>query len=73
MPLLAAHQILITAAMGLAAIFALRSVFVFSRGGGAAELVLGFVAITIGAALGLYLQRVRAKWLALKGSPGSRG
>ncbi len=73
MQLLVAHQVLIVAAMGLAAIFTLRSVLLFARGGGLTELVLGIVAAAIGGGLFVYLRGVRARYLALKASRTAAG
>ena len=56
------HQILIGSAIGLAAIFAIRSVALFARGGQPLDLAVAIGALAIGVALGLYLRSVRAKW-----------
>lgn len=61
MKLIVAHQILIGAAIGLAALFAIRSAVLFARGEGAANLALAIAAAIVGAALGAYLRALRAK------------
>jgi hypothetical protein len=66
MQLLAAHQILIGAAIALAVLFGLRSLVVFVREGGGGALGLAVASIVLAGLLGLYFRTVRAKWLALK-------
>jgi len=66
MQLLAAHQILIASAVALAALFGVRSVVAFARGGGTQDLALGLVSFVIAVALGLYFRTVRAKWLEMR-------
>ncbi len=68
MQLLAAHQLLIGSAIALAVIFGLRSLVVFSRAGGTANVVLAAVSLVAAAALSLYFKKVRAKWIALRGA-----
>jgi hypothetical protein len=64
MQLLVAHQILIGSAIALAVLFGVRSLGIFFREGGAANLAMGLVALGVAAGLGLYFRTVRAKWLA---------
>jgi hypothetical protein len=64
MQLLVAHQILIGAAIGLASIFGLRGLVLFSRTGESMNLGLGIASLAVAAALGLYFRTVRAKWRA---------
>jgi len=66
MQLLAAHQILIGAAIALAVLFGARAMVLFHRSASPADLVLGVVALLVAAALGKYLQRVRARWIAAR-------
>jgi uncharacterized sodium:solute symporter family permease YidK len=66
MPLLVAHQVLIAAAIGLAAIFSARGALLFSRGQGTVHLGMAIGAAIIGTLLIGYLRTVRAKWLASK-------
>jgi peptidoglycan biosynthesis protein MviN/MurJ (putative lipid II flippase) len=63
MKLIVAHQILIASAIGLAAIFAIRGISRYALGRAEPiELVLSAVAVLVGAALGVYLRSIRAKW-----------
>jgi hypothetical protein len=62
--LLVAHQILVAAAIAMALLFGVRSAALFARGGGATELAIAIASFVAAAALGVYLRRVRAKWLA---------
>lgn len=63
MRLIVVHQILIASAIGLAAIFAARSlVLFFAHGAGAVHIGLAAAALAIGAALAAYLRKVREKW-----------
>jgi hypothetical protein len=55
------HQILIVAAGGLAAIFGLRSLWMFSRGGGALALGLALASGAVGVAMAAYLRQFRRK------------
>lgn len=55
------HQVLIASAIGLCAIFGLRSVVVGARDGNLLLLALGAVSFAALAALGLYLKKFRAK------------
>ena len=72
MQLLAAHQLLIGAAIALAAIFGARSLAVFARAGGSQNLGLAIASlVVVGVLLGLYLRTVRAKWLEQR--RGERG
>ena len=70
MQLLAAHQILIASAIALAALFGVRSLVIFARGGGSGALGLALASIALACALGFYLRSVRAKWLAQKRDEG---
>lgn len=67
MQLLAAHQLLIGAAIALAALFSVRSLAVFARAGGTQNLGLAVASLVVGVLLGLYLRTVRAKWLEQRG------
>ena len=66
MQLLIAHQILITAAIGLATIFGLRSAVLFGRSGGGANLALALASMLVAVGLVLYFRTVRARWQAAK-------
>lgn len=68
MQLLAAHQILIAAAIALAGLFGVRSLVFFSRGGGVQNLGFGLASFAVGVALWLYFRTVRAKWLSQRRS-----
>ena len=75
MQLLAAHQILIASAIALAALFGLRAVVLFARGGGGSNLALAAVSLAVMGALVVYFRRVRAQWVearraARPGRPG---
>jgi hypothetical protein len=72
MQLLAAHQILIASAIALAALFGLRSLILFSRGGGGAELALAAASIVVTAALAAYFRKLRARWIELQHEQHSR-
>jgi hypothetical protein len=58
--LIVAHQILIGTALALSAIFAVRALVIFFRGGGAAELATGLMSLGVGVVLAFYLRKVRA-------------
>ncbi len=64
MKLIVIHQILIASAIGLAVIFGVRSIVMFSRSGASNDVLLALVSAAVAVALGLYLRKVRAKWLA---------
>lgn len=66
MQLLVAHQVLIAAAIALSALFGVRGVVVFTRGGGAANLGIAIASLLVATLLSLYLRAVRAKWNASK-------
>jgi len=66
MQLLAAHQLLIGSAIALAVIFGLRSLVVFSRGGGPTSLVMAAVSLIAAGALVLYFRKLRARWIAAR-------
>ena len=68
MKLRQAHQILIGSAIGLALIFAARSLLLYVRAHLAADLVVAVGSLAVAAALAFYLRRVRAKW-AESGEP----
>lgn len=55
------HQILIASAIGLCAIFGLRSIVVGARDGDTTTTVLGVVSFAVLGALSVYLRRYRAK------------
>ncbi len=61
MKLTVVHQVLIASAIGLCAIFGLRSIVVGARGGDTATVVLGVVSFAALGALWVYLKRYRAK------------
>jgi hypothetical protein len=61
MKLTLVHQVLIASAMGLCAIFGLRSIVAFARGGSAVHLALGAAGFVALGALALYLRRFRQK------------
>jgi hypothetical protein len=67
MQLLVAHQILIGAAIALAAIFGARSLWVFSHGGGPVDLGLAALSLVVAGGLGAYFRSVRAKWRSRRG------
>lgn len=69
MKLTLVHQILIAGAIGLCAIFGVRSIVVGARAGSAASIGLGLVSLVALVALALYLRRFRAK-LAEKAKGG---
>ena len=68
MQLLAAHQILIGSAIALAVLFALRSLVLFSRGGGSAQLALAAVSLAVMGALVVYFRKLRARWVEQQAS-----
>jgi hypothetical protein len=73
MPLLVAHQILIGSAVALAALFGVRALVLFARGGGSGELFLALASAAVSFALTLYFRKVRATWRASRGRlPRSR-
>jgi len=72
MQLLAAHQILIGAAIALAALFGVRAVVIFSRTGGAGNLLLAAVALALAGALVVYFRTVRARWVELRRARDAR-
>jgi hypothetical protein len=55
------HQILIVGAIGLCAIFGLRSIVMGARSGSPVSIGLGVLSLIALAALALYLRRFRAK------------
>jgi hypothetical protein len=63
MQLLVAHQILIASAIALALVFALRSLVLFSHGGGGGDLALAAASIAVAGALTAYFRTVRARWV----------
>lgn len=64
MKLIVIHQILIASAIGLAVIFGVRSIVMFSRSGASNDALLAAASVLVAVALGLYLRKVRAKWLS---------
>jgi drug/metabolite transporter (DMT)-like permease len=66
MKLIVIHQILIASAIGLAVLFGVRSILMFSRTGASNDAVLAAASALVAVALGLYLRKVRAKWVAEK-------
>ena len=69
MQLLAAHQILIAAALTLAALFGLRALVLFSRTGGGENLALAAVSVLVTGALVVYFRKVRARWVEARRAP----
>jgi hypothetical protein len=65
------HQITIGGATLLAAGFALRSLWLVSRGAGSSHLWVGLVSLALALAAGLYLRRFRARLRAPAPSAGS--
>ena len=61
MKLTAVHQILIAGAIGLCAIFGLRSIVVGARDGSALLVALGAASLVALVGLALYLRRFRQK------------
>lgn len=72
MQLLVAHQILIASALALSLLFGARAAVLFARGDGAANLWLAIGAFVVAAGLGLYLRKVRARWVKLRDERGSK-
>jgi hypothetical protein len=70
MQLLVAHLILVASTIALAALFGIRSLVLFSKGGASVDLAMAVVSLALVGALGLYFRSVRGKWLALKGAQG---
>ncbi|MCK6587891.1 MAG: hypothetical protein HUU21_35490 [Polyangiaceae bacterium] len=66
MKLIVVHQILIASAIGLAVIFGIRSIVMFANSGASIDILLAAVSAVVAAALGVYLRKVRAKWLSQK-------
>ncbi len=66
MQLLAAHQILIAAALALASLFGLRGLVLFARGDGAVNLAMALASIAVAALLAVYFRTVRARWREAK-------
>jgi hypothetical protein len=61
MKLIFVHQILIASAICLSALFAVRALVLFARGGAAENLAFGIASAVVGAALGLYLGKIRRR------------
>jgi hypothetical protein len=61
MKLTAVHQILVASAVALAGLFALRSLWMFTRSGQALDGVLAAVGAALGVAAVLYLRAFRRK------------
>jgi hypothetical protein len=72
MQLLAAHQVLIAAAIGLFGLFCVRAAVLFARGGGATNAVLAVGSLVVSAALLLYFRRLRARWAELRAAARRR-
>jgi hypothetical protein len=70
MKLAVVHQVLIASALGLCAIFGLRTIVVGVRDGSVAMVALGLVSFAALVALALYLRRFREK-IAEKGGKGA--
>lgn len=66
MELLAAHQILIGSAISLAVLFGLRALVLFSRVGGAINLVMATVSLLVTGALVMYFRKLRLRWAELR-------
>ena len=64
MKLIFVHQILIGAAIGLAALFGIRAIILFAQGGTTTDLILAIASLGIAGALSLYFRKVRARRLA---------
>lgn len=64
MKLIFVHQILIASAIGLAVLFGVRSIVLFTRSGASADLILAVVSLAVATALGFYLRKVRARRLS---------
>lgn len=73
MRLIVVHQILIASAIALAALFGARALVLFGRGEGALNLALALASAVIGAALALYLARLRKKLSRRAVTDGARG
>lgn len=69
MKLTVVHQILIASAIGLCAIFGLRSIVIGARTGSGLSIALGIASVVVLVGLAVYLRRFRAK-LAAKGEGG---
>ena len=70
MKLTLVHQVLIASAIGLCAIFGLRSIVIGARTGSGLSIALGVASFAALVGLALYLRRFRAK-LSTKGDGGS--
>lgn len=73
MKLTLVHQVLIASAIGLCAIFGLRSIVVGARSGDTTTVVLGVVSFAALGALWVYLKRFRAKVRAEQRKTASEG
>jgi hypothetical protein len=69
MRLIVVHQILIASAIGLAVIFGVRSIVMFSKSGTGDHVLLAALSVAVAVALGLYLWKVRARLTATKRAP----
>lgn len=67
------HQVLIASAIGLCAIFGLRSIVVGARSGDSVTVALGVVSFAALGALWVYLKRFRAKVRAGQRKTASEG
>lgn len=73
MKLTLVHQVLIASAIGLCAIFGLRSIVVGARAGDTTTLVLGVLSFAALGGLWVYLKRFRAKVRAERRKTASEG
>jgi len=64
--ILAFQHILVGSAIALAALFGLRSLVLFSRGGGTADLALAAVSIATVGVLVVHFRKLRARWAKVK-------
>jgi hypothetical protein len=69
MKLIVWHQVLIGAAIALAAIFSARSYWLFWKAGAPVDVGMGTASIFVAAGLATYLRTVRAKWATPKTQP----
>lgn len=61
MKLTTMHQVLIGGAIALGAVYALRSLWLFTRGGQALQIAMAVAAAALAVGLTLYLRRFRKK------------
>jgi len=65
------HQLLIGSAIGLCAIYGLRSLVVGARAGSTPTMALGLASFAAMVGLAFYLRRFREKLAARKNAPGA--